>query len=154
MVEKLDLPFPMLSDTDRSVAITPYGLADPKDPRGLAIPALVLVDASGAEHYRFVSRDYADRLAEDAVLDVARSLELEPVSQDRPVPGVPKAGERATPIDVLGPYLRGAKFAAQAMGLRHRHLDPSIAEDSKAYVAIMDRYIEAVRELRRQLKDR
>ena len=28
----LDLPFPLLADPDRSVAIEPLGLADPKDP--------------------------------------------------------------------------------------------------------------------------
>jgi hypothetical protein len=151
MVEKLDLPFPMLSDTDRSGAIEPFGVADPDDPRGLAIPALILVDASGTEHFRFVSRDYADRTPEDDVLDTARSLGLDAVTQDPPAPGDPRPGDRAMPLEVLAPYLRGARFAVQAIGMRHRHRDPAIGEDSKAFVALMDHYVEAVRALRRRL---
>ena len=41
MVEKLDLPFPFLSDPDRAGAVTPYGLVNPDDRRGLAYVKLV-----------------------------------------------------------------------------------------------------------------
>ena len=47
-------------------------------------------------------------------------------------------------------YLRGARFAAVAMGLPHGHHDESIKEDSKAYVAEMDRFFEDYQELRRR----
>ena len=43
MVEKLSLPFPYLSDPDRSQAIIPYGVADEKDERKIARPSIVLV---------------------------------------------------------------------------------------------------------------
>jgi hypothetical protein len=150
MVEKLDLPFPMLSDPDRSALIEPWGLADPVDERGLARPAMVLVDGGGEERFRFVSRDFADRLPEDDVLEAVRKLGRPPAVQPPPEPGAPEPGPRAMPLDGLPYYLRGARFAAMAMGLRHGHLDPAFVEDSKAYVAEMDRYFAAVVELRRR----
>jgi hypothetical protein len=153
MVEKLDLPFPMLSDTDRTGAIDRYDVADPSDPRGLARPAVILLDDRGVERFRFVSRDFADRLPESDVLDAAQGLGLAAVTQDRPVPGVPVPGDRAMPLEQLLPYLRGARFAALAMGLRHRHVDPAIAEDSKAFVALMDDYVEVLRDRWRRARE-
>ena len=44
MVDKLNLPFPILSDPDRSLSIEPYRLLNTEDPRGLAIPATVVID--------------------------------------------------------------------------------------------------------------
>jgi hypothetical protein len=148
MVEKLGLPFPFLSDPDRSKAIGPYGLADPKDHRDLAVPALVLIAPGGEEVWRFVSRDYADRLPEDDVVEIARAQGWPPTTQDPPERGRPEPGPRAMPIEAMIPYFRGARFAALAMGLRHGHLDESVKDDSKAYVEEMDRFIEAVRRLR------
>jgi hypothetical protein len=43
-------------------------------------------------------------------------------------------------------YLRGARFAALAMGLRHKDLGESIKEDSKAYVETMDRMLEHIKD--------
>jgi hypothetical protein len=150
MVEKLGVPFPMLSDPDRSAVIEPWGLADPADERGLARPAMVLVDDLGDEQFRFVSRDFADRLPEDDALEAVRTLGAPSVDQPPPEPGVPDPGPRAMPLDGLPFYLRGARFAALALGLRHGHLDPAVVEDSKAYVEEMDRYTAAVAELRRR----
>ncbi len=48
-------------------------------------------------------------------------------------------------------YLRGARFAVQALGFRHRDLGEEFKEDAKAYVAEMDRYLEAVRDLRKRV---
>lgn len=140
----------MLSDPDRSQAIEPFGVADPKDERQISIPAMILLSPGGEEVWRFVSRDFADRLPEEEVLHEARALNLGPTEQDRPQAGEPEPGPRAMPLEGLPVYLRGARFAALAMGLRHGHHDESIKEDSKAYVAEMDRYMEAVRELIRR----
>lgn len=147
MVQKLRLPFPLLSDPDRRLAIEPFDVADPKDERRLARPAMILVNPDGEEAWRFVSRDFADRLPEQEVLERARSLGLEPTRQDPPLPGEPAPGPRALSVDYLPGYYRGARFAALAMGLRHGHHDDSIKEDSKAYVEELDRYTEAVRRL-------
>ncbi len=55
------------------------------------------------------------------------------------------------PLDGLPFYLRGARFAVQALGLRHKDLGEEFKEDAKAYVAEMDRYLEAVRALRKRV---
>lgn len=148
MVDKLDLPFPMLSDPDRSAAIGPLDLADPDDPRGISRPALVLVAPGGEEVWRWVSRDYADRLPEAELLDRVRREGWPATTQDPPQLGEVRPGEKAMPLEALTPYFRGARFAALAMGLRHGHLDEAVKADSKAYVQEMDRYGEAVAALR------
>lgn len=147
MIDKLDLPFPLLSDPDRKEAIEPFGVTDPKDERNISRPAMILLTPDGEEAWRFVSRDFADRLPEDQVLSYAASIGLSPTRQDRPRPGDPDPGPKALSVEFLPGYFRGARFAALAMGLRHGHHDASIKEDSKAYVAEMDRYMEAVRDL-------
>lgn len=106
MVEKLNLSFPMLSDPDRTLAIEPYDLMDRDDPRGLAIPATVLIDPNGEEVLRLVSRDFADRCPEDDALGVLRGLDLPPVEQDAPSRGNPEPGPRAMPFGDLRPYFR------------------------------------------------
>lgn len=147
MVEKLQLPFPMLSDPDRSLAIAPYGLVDNHDPRGLARPALVAAEPGGAEVYRFVARDYADRLPEDNLLEVLNAQGLPPTTQPAPTPGQPQPGRRAMPLRAMIPYFRGGRFAALALGLRHRHLGEDFKADSKAFVAEMDRFVEAIKNM-------
>jgi hypothetical protein len=144
MVEKLSVPFPMLSDPDRSGLIEPLGLADAKDARNISKPAMVLIAPDGSEAWRFVSRDYADRLPNDEVIDLVRSMELAETSQHPPDIGPAAPGAKAMPFEGLFHYIRGARFAAQAIGLRHKDLGDEIKEDSKAYVAEMDEMLEAI----------
>ena len=151
MVEKLDLPFPLLSDPDRSLAIGPFDVVDESDPRDLARPAMIIVDPDGDEVYRFVSRDFADRLPEEEVLEKVQALGLEPTTQPRPTPGTPDPGERAVRLDALTTYFRGARFAILAFGLRHKDLSEELKQDSKAYVEMLDRYWEHVRELQNRM---
>lgn len=146
MVDKLRLPFPLLSDPDRSAMIEPLGVADPNDDREIARPAVILLRPGGEEAWRFESRDFADRIPEDALLEQARALDLPPTAQDEPETVDPQAGPKAMTLQQLPVYFRGARFAALAMGLRHRHLGDEIKDDSKAYVAEMDRFAEALRQ--------
>ena len=95
MVEKLDLPFPFLSDPDRTGAIEAYGLSNPDDGRNLAYPAIVIVDPDGEEAWRWVSRDYADRIPEDDVVEAAAALGLGPVGAEHMAPGNPEPGPAA-----------------------------------------------------------
>ena len=149
MVDKLDLPFPYLSDPDRSRAIAPFDVVNETDPRNLAKPAMVLIDTDGEERWRFVSRDFADRYPEDEVLAIVDGLGLSPAQPESVPLGPIEPGEKAMPFEGLSFYLRGARFAALAMGLRHKDLGDAIKEDSKAYVASMDRMLEAVKEYKR-----
>ena len=138
MVEKLNLPYPLLSDPDRSKAIVPFDLPDPSDHRNLAIPATVVIDAGGNEEWRHVSRDFADRPAEDDALQVVRGMGLSPVEQPAPARGIPDPGPTAMPFGDLRAYFRGAKFAAKAMGMR----TPQASDEAVVFGELMDRYTE------------
>lgn len=139
MIEKLDLPFPLLSDPDRSLAIEPLGLSDPKHPGKIAHPAIIIMASDGREAYRKVSRDFADRLPEDDLIDTLGALGLPPTRQVRPAIGSAVPGERAMPEHAMLPYWRGARFAAVALGSRH----PQAKDDADQLVAQMDRFTEA-----------
>lgn len=154
MVEKLDLPFPYLSDPDRTGAITPYGLADPIDERNIAIPAIVLLGVDGDEVWRWVARDFADRIPEAEVVGRAVALGLDAVDAGRPVElGPVEPGPKAMRLESLGTYFRGARFASIAFYRRMREI-PEAKEAAKAemlaYTEEMDRYVAAVSELRRR----
>jgi len=144
MVDKLRLPFPLLSDRDRSVAISPYGVADERDPRSIAVATTVVIAPDGEEVWRKASFDFAERPEEDEVLDVVRSRGWPPTTQAPPSPGSPEPGPNAMPFSSLTPYFRGAKFAAIAMSRRF----PEAKENARAYAAQMDRYIDAVHAVR------
>lgn len=148
MVAKLSLPFPFLSDPDRSLVIRPFGVADEKDERNIARPAVIVIATDHQEIYRFVSRDFADRIPEDEVLASIQALNLPATTQQPPEPGTAEPGRRSLSPSNLKVYFRGARFAAQAMGLRHAHYAEEIKTDSKAYVAEMDRFTEALDWLR------
>jgi hypothetical protein len=143
-IEKLSLPFPILSDTDRSKAISSFGVADVKDERQISRPALVVVTPDRDEAFRFESRDFADRMPEEDVVAAVRQLNLPPTTQEPPVVGPSEPGPRSLPPAGLRIYYRGARFAALAMGLRHGHHAEEIKEDSKAFVAELDRFTEAL----------
>ena len=153
MVAKLSLPFPFLSDPDRSLAIRPYGVADEKDERHIARPAVVVVTTDHKEVFRFVSRDFADRIPEDQVLASIQVLNLPAITQSIPEPGQADPSPRSLSPSNLRIYFRGARFAAQAMGLRHAHYAEEIKTDSKAYVAEMDRFTDALDWLRAKTDD-
>ncbi len=143
MIQKLELPFPILSDPDRSDAIGPYGVANPDDPRNIAYPAVVIVGTDGEEAWRWMSRDFADRTPIDDIISALKELGGAPTTQDPPKIGAPEPGPKAMPLDQLGAYMRGARFAAFALGKRHGATNEAIKEDSKAYVAQMDAFLEA-----------
>ncbi len=140
MIEKLNLSFPMLSDGDRSGAIVPYGVVDDDDARHIAVPATVVIGPTGSEVWRRVSRDSPDRPFEEEALAVVRGLRLERAEQPPPTPGTPEPGPSAMLFRELRSYYRGAKFAALTMGRRY----PEAKDDSEAYEALMDRYMENV----------
>jgi hypothetical protein len=145
VVEKLALPFPILSDPGRDQVITPMGFADEKDPREIARPGAAIISPDAEVVYSFVGRDYADRPLEDVLLEKLVELGLEPTTQPAPRLGPIEAGEKAMPYQGLSPYFRGAKFAGLAIRSRHRDLGEDFSGDMKAYIEMIDRYLEALR---------
>lgn len=150
MIEKLELPFPILSDPDRSAAIGPFGVIDEKDERNIARHATVIIGPDGTEVFRFESRDFADRLPEDAVIAAVGALGLEPTSQAAPQLGVSEPGPKAMPVDQMAPYFRGARFAVVALSRRY----PELGDDAAAYVEELGRYAENAVELFRRKRAR
>jgi hypothetical protein len=148
MVAKLHLPFPMLSDPDRSAVIEPWGLANPSDRRDLAYPAIVVVTPEGDVAFRWESHEYAFRIPEDEVVAAVELLGLEPTVQGPPEPGPEQPGPNAMPLRALFPYLRGARFAAIAFGNRY----PEISDDVALFTEQVDRYSAAIRNLRERTR--
>lgn len=144
MVEKLGLPFPYLSDPDRDLLIGPLGLRDERDPREIALPAVVVVGADGEEAWRWVSRDYADRIDEADVLDVVRGLGLSAVDAEEMTVGAPEPGPKAVDVETLHVYFRGARFAVVALRRRHE----TVRDDGMEFIREMDRYLEVLKKRR------
>lgn len=144
LIEKLKLPFPILSDPDRTGAIEPYGVADPKDERNIARPAIFVVAPDREVVYSAVSRDFADRTSEEAAIASLIELGLPPTTPEEFEVGPAEPGPYAMKVEAMEPYFRGAMFAVRA--LRGRH--PGIADDATDYVAQMKRYVELSKALR------
>ena len=52
-------------------------------------------------------------------------------------------GDRPLPLEQLEPYMRGARFAAIALGRRHKDHDPDIVDDATRYSEMAERYRQA-----------
>ena len=144
VMEKLALPFPIVSDPGRDRAVTPLGFADERDPRLISRPGVMIVASGGAEAWRHTGRDYADRPHEDLLMAEVSKLGLAPTTQALPEVGDVVPGEKAIPLEGLPHYFRGAKFAALALRSRHRSISQEFKDDAKEYVARVERYLEAL----------
>lgn len=144
IVEKLALPFPVLSDPDRTEAITPLGFADEKDPRQISRPGTLIVDPNGEIVFSVTGRDYADRPDEDDLLEALDALALPPTTQTAPELAEARPGEKAMSYVGLPHYFRGAKFAVLAVRGRYRDLSDEFADETKRYVQMVERYLEAL----------
>ncbi len=72
MVEKLLLPFPLLSDPRGDLAKR-YGLWDEEE--GVARPSIVVVDRSGVVGYLYSGSDFADRPGDEEVFAALEGLD-------------------------------------------------------------------------------
>ena len=144
MVEKLHLPFALLSDPGGKDVLQALDAYDPDERGGIGRPGVFVIAPDGREVFRQVGRDFADRVTDDELLEEVHALGLPATDQPTLTPGEPEPGPNAMPVHALLPYCRGAKFAAKAMGMRH----PQAKADADRYVAQMDRYMEAIRALR------
>jgi hypothetical protein len=144
VMEKLALPFPILSDEGKEAAVRPLGFDDEADPRQISRPGVVIVSPGGEVTYRYVGRDFADRPDEDEILAALAELGLPATTQEVAAPGPAEAGPTAIPIDGVPFYLKGAKFANMALRSRHRDISDDFKDDTKAYVTMVDRYLGAI----------
>ena len=124
MVEKLLLPFPLLSDP-HGVLSRAYGVWDEEG--RIAIPAIVLLDKTRIIRWQYAGRDFADRPKDDDLLGAIAALEdpgqPHPVATEIRVTAegakhnVRREGE-AISLEYLQPYYRGVNSATVALKQR------------------------------------
>lgn len=127
MVDKLHLPFPLLSDPD-AAATSGWGVYDPVGGTHgpIARPAIFAVARDLAIPYEYVGRDFADRPPNAdifAALEAARDAPVR--SLDRAVSGpgprpqdAGNPADKPMPLDEIAPYFRGVRFASEAISQR------------------------------------
>ena len=141
MVEKLALPFPILSDPDGEGAIKPLGVWDAAGK--MATPAIVVLAPDGHEAYRYAGVDFMDRPNDDEILEALSSLDLPATATPTgTIPHLdPRPGSRATRLEHLAVYLRGVRFASIALAGRAR--DPFDKAEAERTSRMAERYIAA-----------
>ncbi len=150
LVATLALPFPVLADPGGEGAIKPFGVWD--EAAKMSRPTIVVVAPDGREVYRYVGVDFMDRPNDDDVLTALDGLGLPPL--DLPIATVdhllPRPGPRALPLPDLAVYMRGVRFATQALAGRAR--DPFDRAEAERSSRMAERVIAAqgaTRRLRR-----
>jgi hypothetical protein len=160
MVDKLDLPFPLLSDP-RGDLIKHCGLWN--DEEGVSEPAILALDESGTVRYLYSGgSDFADRPQEESLLYIldrvgaeseeeeygggepeiqisAEEAENETVRPDKPV----------IALEQLKPYYRGVYFATVSMNKKlvdEGLQGESIAKRVNGYQALVTEYNAAIQE--------
>lgn len=71
MIDKLALPFHILSDPDGERAIKPYGVWNEQGQ--IAVPSIVVVAKDGGVKYMYTGQDFADRPGDAEILDALSS---------------------------------------------------------------------------------
>lgn len=144
MVDKLALPFPLLSDPAGEGAIKAYGVWH--DGQGFSKPAVILIGPDRSEVLRQVGEDFADRLPEEDLVGAVRGLVLPPVTQQPPAPGTARPGERAVDLGWLPAYFRGAKYAVMSLAGRV----PQARDTAQVMSGEYDRFLAALKWLNDQ----
>jgi hypothetical protein len=138
MVDKLALPYPLLADPGGEQAIKPFGVWH--DGQNFARPAVVVLAPGSGEILRQVGEDFADRLAEEDLIEAIRAENLPATSQPRPAPSAGEPGPDAVELSWLPWYFRGAKLAVVALAGRVE----SAREQARRMRHTYDRFLDAV----------
>jgi len=155
MVEKLDLPFPLLSDP-RGDLIKSLDLWNEEE--GTSEPAIVVLDKSGTvRRLHSGGRDFSDRPMEEALFGVLDEVgvEGEPeggeptirVSAGEAVRETVRLGKPALALEELGPYYLGTYYATVAM---QKNLDGEARAEVDDYQELVEEYNEAVQQATEQ----
>jgi hypothetical protein len=153
MAEKLDLPFPLLSDP-RGALIKSLGLWNEKE--GVSEPAIVVLDGSGTvRHLYSGGTDFTDRPPGESLLGTLEEVgasDGEPpdggepeirVSAEEADNETVRPDKPAMTLEQLGPYYRGAYFATVAM---QKKLEGEARETVDGYQDLVNEYNAAIRE--------
>ena len=155
MVDKLDLPFPLLSDP-RGDVIKSLDLWNGEE--GVSEPAVVVLDRAGTVRRLYSGgTDFSDRPPEEDLLEfleeVSASDEEPPGSAEPEVRVSAAEAERETvrpdkpalTLDELEPYYLGTYFATVAMQMK---LEGEAREEVDGYQDLVNEYNAAIQETR------
>lgn len=123
MVDKLLLPFPLLSDP-RGELIKLLGLWNEEE--SVAHPSIVVVDKSGRIQYIYAGEDFADRPGDEELFEALDKLDQnrEPKAVEPEVQIIGSDPESVGPdkpaqtLEKLVPYYRGVNFTTIALKKR------------------------------------
>jgi len=157
MVEKLRLPFALLSDADAAVT-SAWEVYDPVGGTHgpLARPAIFVVGRDLRIPYEYIGRDFADRPPNSAVyaaLEEVREAELRALARGVSGPGprplaAGNPADKPMPLAEIPPYFRGANFAVQAIAGRTD--DATVKAEVERFRAIIADYVKAAAATLRQ----
>ncbi len=158
MVEKLTLPFQLLSDPTGDLAKL-CGLWNDKE--SVAVPAIVVIDRGGSIRYLYSGNDFADRPGDDEVLE---ALDVTPeaitekyangtveirVSSEEAESSTVRPERPAITLEQLVPYYRGAFFTTVALKKRFGELVDRVAfKEVDEYQLMVKEYSKAINETR------
>jgi len=157
MVEKLSLPFPLLSDPEGELAKR-CDLWNADD--GVAVPAIAVLDREGVVRYLYAGKDFADRPGDEEVFS---ALEEVPETGEGGN-GEPEiratAGEAesstvrpekpAMTLEQLVPYYRGVFFTTVALKRRFGETgDRDAFKEVDRYQRMVKEYQGAINETRK-----
>jgi hypothetical protein len=164
MVEKLDLPFTLLSDS-RGNLTKRCDLWNDKE--GVAVPAIVVVDRAGVIRYFYAGHDFADRSGNDEVIGALDELsdaspgewdgavDIRIPAEEKPKPRRVHPDRTPITLEQLSPYYRGVFFVTVALKRRFGELkvkDRVAFKEADRYQQMAKEYAAAINETR-DLKD-
>lgn len=163
MVEKLDLPFALLSDAKGELSKL-YDLWN--DREGVAIPAILVLDRSGTVRYLYKGRDFADRPGDTTIFealdeipeeeDTGGGADQQPAvrfSADEAEASTVRPQRPAMTMEQLVPYYRGVYFTTVALKKRFDGMEPGgreAVDEVDRYQGLTNGYMEAIQETRKQ----
>ena len=157
MVEKLDLPFPLLSDP-RGELIKRVGLWSKEE--GVSMPAVVLLDKSGTVRYLYSGgTDFTDRPTKNSLLEILDRVSTDGeagergpevrISVEEAETATVRPDKPAMTLEQLRPYYLGAYYATIAV---QKKLEDSGPEGKASYKKVSD-YQELINEYSEALQE-
>jgi hypothetical protein len=156
MVEKLKLPFPLLSDARGELGKL-YGVWN--DNEGVEVPSIIVVDRSGEVQHFYSGSDFADRPGDEEIFEALDSLEdsgdygQEPqvsVSSEEAEEESVRPERPAITLEQLVPYYRGVYFTTVAFKKRFgENRNQEALDEVGAYQKLTNGYSEALQETRK-----
>lgn len=110
-----------VSDPGGETYLKAMDLFDPEDRGGIALPALLVIDADGNEVHGYRGADFADRRNDEDAIVALEVLGLDPIEAPAGGPvieGVDVMQRSAFTPKLFGPYFSGNKFGAIAIRSR------------------------------------